>query len=434
MIPRIAVAALAGEFEVGFSDTPQILDRVYMCMEKLGYDLLKVEEIISNGAAVVKAAEFLKVKDFDILCICVGTWSEDHYLLDLLDYFNVPVIIRAFPGIETGSLCGAHQICCVLRELGRPYFFVYGEPEEEKALSEIGKISMAAALSNRLRHVKIGNIGGRIKGMTEIAYDELEIKDKTGVRIVNLDEGELLKAYENISSRMASELWDDFKSGAGKVSATDEHGVNAARYYAAIKQLVNLYGLEGICIKCYPLYMGKICLGYAALSDEGVVCGCEGDVNNTVSMKILYELSGQPVHNTDLLYPDTGTNTILFSHCGSGAFSLAGEREDINLGPVRLANTGVCALFPARPGKVTLINLVGRKETLRLSVIVGDALECGMEFPGNPLKVRFKRDVLDIAGQIAFQGIGHHWIGGYGDFSMELEYFCRLRQIKYIRL
>jgi L-arabinose isomerase len=149
-------------------------------------------------------------------------------------------------------------------------------------------------------------------------------------------------------------------------------------------------------------------------------------------MKILQELTGGPTHNTDLLFPDTELNTILFSHCGAGSLTLASSPESIQLGPVRLAESGVCALFPARPGMVTLVNLVGRKGTIRMSVITGVAIECGMEFPGNPLKVRFERSVLDLCREIAEEGIGHHWIGGYGDVSRELEIFCELQGIRFI--
>ncbi|MDO8685719.1 MAG: hypothetical protein Q7J78_03505 [Clostridiales bacterium] len=434
LIPNIGLIALAGQYEVGFKDTPELLKCAGEQLEKCGYNIIKAKDVMYDGESVKKVTATLKNKDFDLLCVCVGTWSEDHHLLDLLDYFDVPVILWAFPVVETGSLCGVQQICCVLKELGKRYFYVYGQPDNKGVLSEIGEISRAIALSNRLKHVKIGTIGGRIKGMTEIAFDELEIKDKTGVRIVNLDEDELTAAYNNAVESDASECWNNLKPKAGKVTASDEHGIEAIRYYFAMRSLIKDNWLEGLCIKCYPRFMGKICLGYSLLSEEGIVCGCEGDVLNTVSMKILYELTGQPIHNTDLLYPDPGLNTILFSHCGSGGFSIAGKKEDIHLGPVRLADSGICALFPAKSGKVTLINLVGRKGTMRMSVIVGEALECGMEFPGNPLKVRFDRDVNEINKQIALEGIGHHWMGGYGDVSRELEHFCNLKGIRFIRL
>jgi len=432
--PIIGLVSLAGEYEVGFDKTPILLKNACESLKNAGFEVLISDTVIYSTSTMKKAADDLKDKKFDVLCVCVGTWSEDHHLLDLLEYINKPVILWAFPAVDTGSLCGVQQICCVLKELDKEYFYVYGNPDDADVIAEIGHVSKAVALSNKLRHVKIGSIGGRIKGMTEIAFDEIEIKDRTGVRIVNLDEDELAQTFGLTDEEQAKEYWINLKTKAGKITAADEHGIESVRYYFAMKKLINEYDLEGLVIKCYPKWMGKICLGYSILSEEGIVCGCEGDVNNTVSMKILYELSGMPVHNTDLLYPDSELNTILFSHCGSGGFSIASSYNDINFGPVRLADTGVCSLFPAKPGKVTLVNIVGRKGTFRMSVITGEAIQCGMEFPGNPLKVKFERDVNEINRIIANEGIGHHWMAGYGDLAKELEYFCRHNRIKLIKL
>ena len=434
MNPKIALVGLAGEFEVGFAQTPALLEKAAVNLKGKGYEIIKADDVMYSGKTVEKTAECLKGHDFDLICVCVGTWSEDHHLLDLMDYFDKPVVLWAFPAVDTGSLCGVQQICCVLKELGKRYFYAYGEADDGKVSDEIGVFARAVSLVNKLKHVKIGTIGGRIKGMTEIAFDEFEIKDKTGVRISNLDEDDLMAEYAKVPENAAGAYWEDLKSRVGRVTSTDAHGVEAVKYYMAMRKLIDDNGLEGMCIKCYPRFMGKICLGYSLLSEEGIVCGCEGDVNNTVSMKILYELTGKPTHNTDLLYTDTDRNTILFSHCGSGGFSIADKKQNIHLGAVRLADSGVCALFPAKPGRVTLINLVGRKGTYRMSILVGDAVECGMEFPGNPLKVRFERDILEINKQIALEGIGHHWIGGYGDVSRELEYFCDMKGIRLIKL
>ncbi|HBP37367.1 MAG TPA: hypothetical protein DD640_01240 [Clostridiales bacterium] len=434
LIPNLALIALAGQYEVGFKETPALFDRVKTQLRKLEWNIVAADAVIYDDASQAHALQVLNGKDLDALCVCVGTWSEDHYLLDLLEDIDLPVILWAFPAVETGSLCGAQQICCVLKELGRQYFFAYGHPEDPDVLREITPIVRAAALARRLRHTRIGTVGGRVKGMTEIAYDEFELKDKLGVRIVNLDENELTEAYSGTSCIAAAEYWQSLKTGTRRIAATDESGVESVRYYLAMKRLVREYQLEGLAIKCYPKWMGKVCLGYSLLAEEGIVCGCEGDVSNTVSMKILYELTGQPIHNTDLLYPDTAADTILFSHCGSGGFSLAASPEAIELSPVRLADQGVCVLFPARPGKVTLINLTGRKTTLRMSALVGDAVACGMEFPGNPLKVRFTRDIREINRQIAAEGIGHHWMGGYGNVFPEIAYLCKIIGVRLIDL
>ena len=91
----------------------------------------------------------------------------------------------------------------------------------------------------------------------------------------------------------------------------------------------------------------------------------------------------------------------------------------------------MCSLFTAKAGTVTLANLVGRGGTMRMSVMTGEAVPCTMEFPGNPLKVRFDKDVMQINDDIAERGIGHHWMAGYGDVSGELELFCRMKGIRY---
>jgi len=428
MTPRIGLIGMAGPLEVGFSETPVILQRMKNQLEKIASVITNLD-ILYDLQTVRNAAQFFDHYNFDLLCVGVGTWSEDHHLLDFLEYCDRPVVLWALPAVETGSLCGVQQICCVLKELEKPYFYVYGEPESVDVHQKIREIAMAVTLSNRLRFTRIGVIGGRVKGMTEIAFDELEIKARTGVRIVNLDEDELTDSVQHADRYQAAELWNALVKRVGRVTVDDEAGIEALGYYLSLKKLVEEYGMEGICVKCYPRYMGKVCLAYSLLAEEGIVGGCEGDVNNTVTMKILFNLTGNPVHNTDLLYPDPQSQTILYSHCGSGGFSIANDPTQIQLAPVRLVNKGVCTLFPARTGIVTLVNLVGRKGTFRLSVITGEAIECGMEFPGNPLKVRFQSSLDDINEQIASKGIGHHWIAGYGDVRKELEYYCYLNKI-----
>ena len=69
-----------------------------------------------------------------------------------------------------------------------------------------------------------------------------------------------------------------------------------------------------------------------------------------------------------------------------------------------------------------------------MSVMVGEAVPTGMDFPGNPLKVRFEKDVLSINEEIAELGVGHHWMAGYGDVSFALETFCAMKDIRYIRI
>jgi len=141
-----------------------------------------------------------------------------------------------------------------------------------------------------------------------------------------------------------------------------------------------------------------------------------GWLNSLLAMLMLYLLTGEPVHNADLLAVYEEDNSAVF-------FIVA-------LGPVRLANEGVCVLFPGKPGKVTMVNLVGRKGTYIMCVGGGEAVKTEMVFAGNPVRVRLPVNTQELLKIIAREGFGHHWMIGYGDVKEELVEFCALTGLR----
>lgn len=426
---KVAAVALAHPFEVGYEEAMPLLNQTALTLEANGIICENTGVVMHDLDTVRKAAEKLKATDADILMICIATWSEDHHLLDLLSYVDMPLILRAYPAFDTGSLCCAHQIGAVFRDIGKTCEFVYGDADDESCAKEVKNLATAYALKNCMSKVRVGAIGGRVKGMTEIAYDEFAIKQKLGARVVNIDEKEMTQKVCEMSDEDAEKLLEEKKDVLSpcKVSSSKESMIESIKYYNALKALACEYELEALSVKCYTTYMGKICLGYSLLAEEGIVGSCEGDVTNALTMKMMYELSGKPINNTDLLYLDEKANTILFAHCGSSGFSIA--EGEVELAPVRLAETGVCTKFLVKPGKVTAVNICGHGDDLRLSVMIGDAVPCGMEFPGNPVKIKFEKSVSQMNREIMENGIGHHWMVAYGDFSEELKCFCKINNI-----
>jgi L-fucose isomerase-like protein len=429
MKTNIAAVGLAHPFEVGYDDAPNLLNKTVYALGKIGIDCKNTNVIMHDLTTVKEASEALKSSDADVILICIATWSEDHHLLDLLSYIDKPVILRAYPAFDTGSLCCAHQIGAVFTDIGKKYEFVYGDADDEGCANETANIAKAYALKTIMSRTRVGAIGGRVKGMTEIAYDEFSIKEKLGARVVNLDEKEMLEKVEAITDAEAEKILEEKKDVLApcKILSSKESMIESIKYYKALKDLAAEYDLEALSVKCYTTYMGKICLGYSLLAEEGIVGSCEGDVTNALTMKLMYELSGKPINNTDLLYPDEKANTILFAHCGSSGFSIA--EGDVELCPVRLAETGVCTKFLVKPGKVTAVNICGHGDKFRLSAMVGDAVPCGMEFPGNPVKIKFEKDVTQISKEIMANGVGHHWMVAYGDYMEELKNFCKINDI-----
>lgn len=214
--------------------------------------------------------------------------------------------------METGSLCGVQQIGSVFRDIDfRNFSFVFGEAGSAETTEDILRQLAVLNLVETMKHIRVASIGNRCAGMTETAFDEFALLEKNGARVVTIDESELLDEVDKVCTTESAHICAVLKGRFCRITSTDAQLHESVAYYLAMKQLVARYGLSAMAIKCYTKYMGKICLAGALLAEEGVVCACEGDVNNAVMMKMLNVLSGECVNCTDILQPDVKTNTIL---------------------------------------------------------------------------------------------------------------------------
>lgn len=440
MHSTIAVMGLACKGEIGFEQTEQLCRRSVEALRLRDLPVLDTALVMYNSNTAKAAQDILCREEIGTLLLCVGTWSEDNHLLELLPLLRrkgIRLMLQAFPAVDTGSLCGVHQITSVFTDIGfSDYSFVYGEPGDTCAIDAIEVFSKAAPPKtvDMLPAINIGAIGGRVPGMTEIAFDEFALYEKCGAVIIPISETELLDEVAAVTEAQIDEALPGLLNRGFRICSTAEALRESLAFYLGMKKLVQRYRLRGLAVKCYTRYMGKVCLGYSLLSDEDIVCSCEGDVTNAVMMRIMKDLSCQCINHTDLLYPDESSNTILFAHCGSCGFSMAPDPRQVELAPVRLQNKGVCSLFVPQIGKVTLADLVGHGDRLRMSVMVGEAVPTAMDFPGNPTRVRFDIPVGELCSRIAKAGCGHHWMIAYGDISEQLAHYCHKQGVMYQRI
>jgi len=418
---RLGIAAVASPLEVGAGEAPALQERLRAAFAGAGQlELCPSRQPVTDPSAAVEAGRAFYDQRVDAVCVVAASWFEDYLVLDLLEECDVPLILWARPGMETGSLCGMQQLGFMLKALGRPYCVLFDDVGAPGALRRASDFAAAAAVRKQLRRARLGFLGHRVEGMTETTGHELAMKKVFGARVVGIDTPLFLERAARVPRELVAGRWEELKGQVGQVKVSQETGINALQVHAALKGVIEEGELSAVAIGCYPHLMGKVCLGVSLLAEEGVPVGCEGDINGTLGMLMLTRLTGQPVHNTDLLDPIPAHNSIVLSHCGAGGFSLASDPSQITLGPVRLMNQGLCCLFTARPGPCTLINLVPTLGGYRMGVLYGEAVETTMVFPGNPLEVCFKSDYRDILAWVVDNGLGHHWMAAYGDQRQSL--------------
>ena len=421
--PRVGVGALASPLEVGADTAPAALAGLQEWIQRQGFGAVNLG-VIGTPDAARAAGRLADERHVDALALIAVSWFEDYLVLDAWEECSAPLLLWARPGMETGALCGTQQLACYLRQLEAPYRCVFGELNDVPVQTASSQYLRAAALRAQLRRARIGLAGHRVQGMTEVCANEIALKKAIGPRIVTLDVPQLLASAEAQDGKQASELWEQMAQ-RGACQVDQSTGADAMKVYLAVRSLIAEHGLDALTVGCYPHLMGRVCLAASRLADEGIPLGCEGDVNGAVAQLILQRLSGQPTHNTDWLDP-LADDTVVFTHCGSGSLSLAEKPDDVTFAPVRLMDHGVCALFAAKPGPVTLLNLMPVGDSYQVALLRGEALATEMVFPGNPVRVRFAPTAADLIEWIAAEGVGHHWMVGYGDYTGEIRQWAKM--------
>ena len=424
LVPRVGVGSLSSPLEIGADRAPAAAGDLARLLTAAGCEVVQIGPVGEADQAVT-AGRKLAESHVDAVAFAAVSWYEDYLAIDLLEQCSAPVLLWSLPGMETGALCGSQQLTCYLKQLGHPYACVFGPVEQGEDLTQAMAFLRAAALKLQLRRARVGIAGHHVAGMTEAAVGEFALKKAVGPRVVPLDLPQLLARATETDDKAARKCWADVTSRAATCNVDEATGLDSMKVYLAVRELVDEFGLDALTVGCYPHLMGRVCLAASLLADEGVPLGCEGDVNGAVGQLMLTRLTGEPTHNTDWLEP-LADGSVVLTHCGSGSFTLAESADDITLDSVRLMGQGVCALFPARPGAVTLVNLIPAGDGYQLALLEGEALSTEMVFPGNPLRVRLDRPTGEVIDWIHAEGVGHHWMAGYGRVGAEIRHWAKL--------
>jgi L-arabinose isomerase len=87
---------------------------------------------------------------------------------------------------------------------------------------------------------------------------------------------------------------------------------------------------------------------------------------------------------------------------------------------------GCCALFTSKPGPVTLLSIIPFNGGYQVAMLEGQAVSTEMVFPGNPLRVKFNCPTEQIIDWIHDEGIGHHWMAGYGWYANNMRQLAKM--------
>jgi L-fucose isomerase-like protein len=429
--PTVGLYGVLEKSEQGWEQADATVAEAGRQLEARGIAVKAAPGLVVDDPSALKAGRFFQEADPDLLLAVVITWSFDHLSVRILKAVSRPLAILAIPGITAGSLVGAHQLGSLLTDLEIERAVFYGDVRQAQTYLPVASYARAAAVRRRLASGRIAFVGRRTPGMTPIAFDEVEILRRFGSQLLSYGWEEIRELEKSVPEARVQKELARLRGLAGTVRSSEQSLREVLRLHLALKELAGAEGILAYGLGCYPHLAGTVCLLTGLLSEEGIPAACEGDLNAGLAMYLIQALTGEPAHFGEILEIDPQANTIVTSHCGCAAPSLAADPAQIELVPVRIWERGVCIRFPAKAApQATYVNLVGRKGNYRLCAASGSAVGSGMVFEGNPVKFRPDCSWQALLRAIDEHGFGHHWMMGYGGIVQELRYFCRLSGMK----
>ena len=239
------------------------------------------------------------------------------------------------PRISSCSLVGTHVFASTLRQLGRPFEVVYGDPGSETTLRQLDEAVRLASLGSRLRRAKIGLVGQHAPGFVNMHVDPAVLDRELGVQLHDFG---LQEFFDLVESQDAQAVADDVERVlALGLPLAEGVGPNDlpmnSRYYLAMKALIESENLDALALRCWPELPNRFghwpYLAMARLAEEGRAVALEGDADGALTCLIGQLLGLGTGYISDWLEHDE--HTITLWHPGHAAMGMC-EPGTLRLG------------------------------------------------------------------------------------------------------
>ena len=238
--------------------------------------------------------------------VMTATGGVENLFTHILPYLGPEVKLIADG--RNNSLAAALEILSFLTSNFRSGKIIHGSNDE---------IIKGMKAEMPFQGIRIGCFGQPSDWLIDSDVDRFSLEYKYGIRVVDVN---LDRLVDGINSADEAEALKVAKSCTKNAKATVEPSnddiLKAAKTYLAIKKICMEEHLDAMTIRCFDIVKAcgtTSCLALALLNDEGIVAGCEGDMQTLLTMILAQRLCGEKAFmaNPSMLRDDRS----LLAHC-----------------------------------------------------------------------------------------------------------------------
>jgi len=291
-----------------------------------GLDDAAVVDERTTRAALVR----LRQSGCATLLVLQPSMGNGQLALTVAQRWDGPVVLWATPErpnagkVSSCSLVAQHLWASLLRQLRRPFEFVYGDPAIEPTRSDLRSALAICRAFSTVRGAKIGTVGSHAPGFISMEADPFAMQEQLGVQLQRLSLPQFIERVEAIADTAVREDVERVRALNLPMNGVADAVLSTnSRYYLAIRELLAEERLDAVAIQEWPEMPNLLgqwpYLALARLGDEGHVVALEGDADGAITSLAGPALGAGTGYLTDWLEHDE--RTIHFWHPGIAPLS-----------------------------------------------------------------------------------------------------------------
>ena len=366
-----------------------------------------------------------KLSNDDFKIVFIATGGVERLVIQHFERLPRPVIMLA-DGMQN-SLAAALEISSWLRSRGMKNEILHGELSA--IIQRIHILYNNFCAQRSLFGKRIGVIGTPSSWLIASNVDYLLAKRRWGIEYMDIP---LERIYEHFQLITDDEVGASCAALASQAlacrEASPEDLIKAMRLYRAIKKVCEEEKLDALTLSCFKL-VEQIdttgCLALSLLNDEGIIAGCEGDLQSVFTLLAVKTLAKKEGFMANPSMINTRTNELVLGHCTVGLKQ--SERYIIRNHFETEKGIGIQGLLPT--GDVTIVKCGGEcLDEYYLST--GTLTENTNYINMCRTQVRIKMDTP--AEYFLKNPLGNHHILLHGNYEIMLDEFLQSNGCKRI--
>jgi len=397
----------------------EYMGRIREIERKLGIRIAMDEKALDEDDSVNRFIEDVKKSQPDGLLLIPFKKGHWPHVTRILDETGIPTVVLATLGILL-----APHIEAIYDRKG--VYFINSLDNLEAV--EFGMRAIRTA--HWMKNSRIVNISGSKTATTKVPHLGTEV-----LTIPNARFNEEFKAMPTTDE--VKELAHSYLQHARKtVEPTENDVLDGAKTYFVLRKIIEAEKADAIMMNCLPGLSRPHkhpppCMGFMSLRDEGIAAGCQSDLNATLTMMLVQELFDRPSFQQNASM-ETEKNHYYGAHCtcASKLFGTQEPSEPYILRNHCEAGWGCVPRVLWRPGEeATIASYLSGEEPAKMLVYTGTVIGSPPMPPCGGCRTNIEMTINEVDNVCKVKGM--HQAIFYGNYSRQLEIFCRLFGIEY---